>query len=470
MLAARQLRGRTTLADIGFPVLLLHAGHTENILMGYQIAFTFTVCFLGVFALLAARSGEMRPDRAAWRGALLLLPIAMGGWLGLVFVPPLALWVAWQWWRSWRASTGGRVGRVATAAVLVAVVGYLSWSLVIMLGAKMGSDSALPFGVRIRGLLEVLGIGIGPGKLEREGLLPAGCVLLAVQALTAWGWRSWASAARSGRWPGGCSRSCWVCGPSRSASAIRAARGGRPATPRSPRSASRCHSWRRATPAQTKITALVVLAVVVGTALQLPKNYKHAKTQAHLQRAVYASVESTRPRRCRSTSSRSATSTSGSVALRAGKSSGNSSSRSSATFPDPSRAGRSRDIRARRPEQRPVPGLHHAGRVRRRKDVLAIRVKFRPGAQTAWEDLHFVWTDPITGTQRRSSVRPWVRPPNRRGDVVLDRRPDRGGDLWAGRDGCRIDIISVGYLPGRSRGGPPLTPRPAPRHATPGCA
>jgi hypothetical protein len=460
MLAARQLRGRTTLADIAFSVLLLHAGHTENILMGYQIAFTFTVCFLGVFALLAARSGEMRPDRAAWRGALLLLPIAMGGWLGLVFVPPLALWVAWQWWRCWRGGTGGRVGRIATAAVLVAVVGYLSWSLVIMLGAKMGSDSGLPFSVRLRGLLEVLGIGIGPGKLEREGLLPAGCVLLVLQALTAAG-LAVVGIRRAEERPVAWGLLALLLGVWAFAVGVGYSRGSGWASRYSAFTAIGVAvpllALARYTRAQAKITALVVLAVVLGTALQLPKNYKHAKTQAHLHSAVYASVriDAAAKMPINILAERHInfwlSCTEGWQILWENQ------------FPllrdlpgpiagQPIPATFAPDDRSN--DQ--FPGLHHA-RVEfgGEKKVLAIRVQFRPGAQTTWEDLHFVWTDPTTGIQRRSSVRPWVRPTEI--DEVtwfwID-GPITGGDLWAGRDGCRIAIISVGYLPRQEPGEP----------------
>ena len=78
ILAARRLRGHTSLADAAFPFLFLHVGHTENLLMGYQIVFTITVLALRSSPSLscippncppaARRCGERRvwcPSRSA---------------------------------------------------------------------------------------------------------------------------------------------------------------------------------------------------------------------------------------------------------------------------------------------------------------------------------------------------------------------------------------------------------------------
>ena len=99
MAAPCRLRGHTSIADSAFVFLFLHVGHTENLLMGYQIAFTITVLALSLFALLVAYSDTMPASRAAAWGALCLVTIALGGWLGLVFVPAVGLWVGWQAWR-----------------------------------------------------------------------------------------------------------------------------------------------------------------------------------------------------------------------------------------------------------------------------------------------------------------------------------------------------------------------------------
>ena len=71
ILAARRLRGRTELVDAAFPVLLRHAGHSENLLMGYQVVFTQTTALVAVLLAVIARSREADPARSAtWAGVL----------------------------------------------------------------------------------------------------------------------------------------------------------------------------------------------------------------------------------------------------------------------------------------------------------------------------------------------------------------------------------------------------------------
>ena len=61
ILAARRLRGHTTLADALFPVLLLHWGQYDNLLWSFQVQFVgSTVLFLAAVTLMAtARRGHL---------------------------------------------------------------------------------------------------------------------------------------------------------------------------------------------------------------------------------------------------------------------------------------------------------------------------------------------------------------------------------------------------------------------------
>ena len=77
MRAAHRLRGHTSLADTAFVFLFLHVGHTENLLMGYQIAFTITVLALSLFALLVAYSDRMTSSRGRLGGGSL---VTIGAW------------------------------------------------------------------------------------------------------------------------------------------------------------------------------------------------------------------------------------------------------------------------------------------------------------------------------------------------------------------------------------------------------
>ena len=68
-----------------FPALLLHWGHAENFLMGYQLCFAL-VTLLTVELFLAARTGQ------AWCVLPLTLLLELCGGAGLVFVPVVGAW------------------------------------------------------------------------------------------------------------------------------------------------------------------------------------------------------------------------------------------------------------------------------------------------------------------------------------------------------------------------------------------
>ncbi len=84
ILAARRLRGTTEYTDCLFPALLLHRGHCEDLLMGYQIAFGLSV--FCVAALVLALSGA-RPR--LWSAALAVVGLAGGGGAGILYAIPL---------------------------------------------------------------------------------------------------------------------------------------------------------------------------------------------------------------------------------------------------------------------------------------------------------------------------------------------------------------------------------------------
>ena len=118
MQIADRLRGKPHWADAFFPVSLLHVGHWENFIMGYQICFVlFAVLATGltVVALRITRANAFRSGVTA--GALLML-LALTGGSGLVVVPPVAAWlvvVAVSVWQS------GEKGRAALLLLLAAL-------------------------------------------------------------------------------------------------------------------------------------------------------------------------------------------------------------------------------------------------------------------------------------------------------------------------------------------------------------
>src|SRR5262245_58601504 len=90
MRLAASLRGGPHWSDVFFPVSLLHVGHWENFVMGYQFCFAlFAVltCGLVVVALCITRETAFRSGVLA--GVLLAL-LALTGGFGLAAVPPVS--------------------------------------------------------------------------------------------------------------------------------------------------------------------------------------------------------------------------------------------------------------------------------------------------------------------------------------------------------------------------------------------
>ena len=72
-------------------MLLLNAGHAENLTMGYQIAFTLTVGWLTAFVAAGVWADWLGPRRVALAGGLATLGVSVGGGVGWAFVPGLVL-------------------------------------------------------------------------------------------------------------------------------------------------------------------------------------------------------------------------------------------------------------------------------------------------------------------------------------------------------------------------------------------
>ncbi|MDB5308852.1 MAG: hypothetical protein JWO38_3054 [Gemmataceae bacterium] len=122
-LAAR-FRGRPHWADVFFPISLLHVGHWENYLIGYQICFALLIVLvtaLGVVALRTTAETAFRSGVIA--GALTVLLVLCGG-SGVVVAVPVAGWLAYLAASVWR---GGSKWRGLVLAALAAFpVAYLA--------------------------------------------------------------------------------------------------------------------------------------------------------------------------------------------------------------------------------------------------------------------------------------------------------------------------------------------------------
>jgi hypothetical protein len=87
ILAARRVRGRTSVVDAFFPVALLHLGNWENMVWGWQMQFVIsTALVLVILAVLVAGRAPLSPATILLAAApLLLLPLVGGS--GLPMVP-----------------------------------------------------------------------------------------------------------------------------------------------------------------------------------------------------------------------------------------------------------------------------------------------------------------------------------------------------------------------------------------------
>lgn len=443
ILAARRLRGRTELVDAAFPVLLLHAGHSENLLMGYQLAFTITVAALAFFPLVVARSPALGPSRSAFAGASLLIPIALGGWLGLVFVPPLALWVGWQWWRA-------RGPALASAAILAAVMGYLAWSVWFLLAAGgVQHVEGVPEPIaRIRAVVGVTGLGLGAGIGRFVKPAGIGAVIFALQAATVCALLR-IGCRRPEERPVAWGLLALLLGVWAFALAVGFSRGSGLA----PRySAFSCLGI---------VVPLLVLAryarpsawttglIILGGTLVVIGNERHGRLEGmrhdERHRAILVDLDRKVP-----------------IDLLAerhqnfwlGPAEGWRSLWENG-FPllrevPPARSRDTLQVVARRDGVELVEGrIFHRYRITFADDrpVLAVRVRFRASAWVPWERMRFDWIDP-TGEHRRSEVRPWVRPIEQSAVLWIDGRLT-GGELLIGRPDCLIEILGIEVIGGR---------------------
>jgi hypothetical protein len=170
ILAARKFRGgRTTLADLIFPMLLLHLGHTENLMIGYQLVFTLTAVFLALFALLVSYADSLRPSTIAFSGGALMVAISLGGGQGLAFIPIMGCWVLWQTIRGF--ASGARVLPALATIMGLLVAYYTFWTVTekVEYTYEGVHRNSLPIALHVA--MQVFGMGVGPvGMEETPGL------------------------------------------------------------------------------------------------------------------------------------------------------------------------------------------------------------------------------------------------------------------------------------------------------------
>ncbi len=93
MQLAARFRGHPDWPDAFFPVSLLHIGHWENFLLGYQICFVLFTLFTTLLVVVALRITRETAFRSGVQAGVLLLCTAMTGGSGLALIPPVGAWL-----------------------------------------------------------------------------------------------------------------------------------------------------------------------------------------------------------------------------------------------------------------------------------------------------------------------------------------------------------------------------------------
>jgi hypothetical protein len=93
ILVARHVRGRISVTDAFFPIVLLHIGHWDNLLWSWQIQFVLSTALTGILLLMivAWHEGPATPA-AAIAAAICLVSLPLSGGNGTIVAPAFAVW------------------------------------------------------------------------------------------------------------------------------------------------------------------------------------------------------------------------------------------------------------------------------------------------------------------------------------------------------------------------------------------
>ena len=156
---AKWSRGRFHPADALYSIFLLSPAHYETLLMGYQLVFTLTTAALVLVLAVAVRSRDGRPTAAVAAGSMLLVPLVLGGGLGLTFFAPVGAWVGYLAVRAVARDGWLRAGLAFLPAA--ASLGAGIWFAVDILGRPQTQNLYGPLDT-LSHATEFLAVGLGP--------------------------------------------------------------------------------------------------------------------------------------------------------------------------------------------------------------------------------------------------------------------------------------------------------------------
>jgi hypothetical protein len=127
----RRFRGRTTYPDAFFPLLMLHWGQAENLILSFQVQFVASSALAIIVLLLLLTRDQMRPRQALALGLCTVLFPLLGG-TGLALTPALAICVflagcdvrTAEYGRGWTAVGVWMLGVLAIALTAYYFVDY----------------------------------------------------------------------------------------------------------------------------------------------------------------------------------------------------------------------------------------------------------------------------------------------------------------------------------------------------------
>jgi hypothetical protein len=182
MRLAARLRGRPHWADLFFPLSLLHVGHWENLLLGYNICFALILTLETAIGLVAMFTERETLFRSGFAAGVLAALLALCGGGGVVTSLPVAAWVAYL------ALLLGLNGAKLRAAVLLALAAFPAVYLAIYLDGyhRPPHHEPLEYGftvIKVTG--EVLAMAFGHGVAKSWVVAIAGILLLGLATLAA---------------------------------------------------------------------------------------------------------------------------------------------------------------------------------------------------------------------------------------------------------------------------------------------